>query len=148
MHNLTACKMQQLKYPCRIPSDILCSCQDSGEMSRSHSEGAYANTILPNHHHHHRTHHRVFEDFACQEDPSVDIYRKSSLSAEGGLNERPSNLSTKLSRCHQLKLTPKSNSKPFASNRKQARIGHCGPAGDSLKSRPAHPPTPPSYCRK
>ncbi|XP_043105099.1 acid-sensing ion channel 4-A [Puntigrus tetrazona] len=39
--------------------------KDSGEMSRSHSEGAYANTILPNHHHHHRTHHRVFEDFAC-----------------------------------------------------------------------------------
>ncbi|RXN03296.1 acid-sensing ion channel 4 [Labeo rohita] len=39
--------------------------EDSGEMSRSHSEGAYANTILPNHHHHHRTHHRVFEDFAC-----------------------------------------------------------------------------------
>ncbi|XP_051998599.1 acid-sensing ion channel 4-A [Xyrauchen texanus] len=39
--------------------------KDSGEMSRSHSEGAYANTILPNHHHHHRTNHRVFEDFAC-----------------------------------------------------------------------------------
>ncbi|XP_012685770.1 acid-sensing ion channel 4-A [Clupea harengus] len=38
--------------------------KESTEMSRRHPEGAYANTMLPNHHHHH-THHGVFEDFAC-----------------------------------------------------------------------------------
>lgn len=43
---------------------------------------------------------------------AVDVCRKSALSAEGGLNERPSDLSANLSRCHQLKLQPKSNSKP------------------------------------
>uniref|UniRef100_W5LEW1 Acid sensing ion channel subunit family member 4 n=1 Tax=Astyanax mexicanus TaxID=7994 RepID=W5LEW1_ASTMX len=35
---------------------------------RGHSEGAYANTILPNHHHHLHLHHSrrtPFEDFAC-----------------------------------------------------------------------------------
>ncbi|KAL7882253.1 hypothetical protein AOLI_G00091020 [Acnodon oligacanthus] len=35
---------------------------------RGHSEGAYANTILPNHHHHlhlHHSRHTPFEDFAC-----------------------------------------------------------------------------------
>lgn len=37
-------------------------------MTRSHPEGAYANTILPNHHlpHHQGQPHGVFEDFACQ----------------------------------------------------------------------------------
>lgn len=39
--------------------------QESTEMTRRHPEGAYANTMLPNHHHHHHTHHGVFEDFAC-----------------------------------------------------------------------------------
>uniref|UniRef100_A0A674CUH9 Acid sensing ion channel subunit family member 4 n=1 Tax=Salmo trutta TaxID=8032 RepID=A0A674CUH9_SALTR len=36
-------------------------------MTRSHPEGAYANTILPNHHlpHHQGQPHGVFEDFAC-----------------------------------------------------------------------------------
>ncbi|XP_066544484.1 acid-sensing ion channel 4-A isoform X1 [Amia ocellicauda] len=37
--------------------------QDTCEMIRSHPEGTYAATILPNHHHH--PHHGVFEDFAC-----------------------------------------------------------------------------------
>ncbi|CAB1458433.1 unnamed protein product [Pleuronectes platessa] len=38
------------------------------DVTRTHPEGAYANTILPNHHvphHHHTGHHGVFEDFAC-----------------------------------------------------------------------------------
>ncbi|KAL3056597.1 hypothetical protein OYC64_019140 [Pagothenia borchgrevinki] len=44
--------------------------QEPNDMTRSHPEGAYANTILPNHHHPHPHHHRpghhgVFEDFAC-----------------------------------------------------------------------------------
>ncbi|XP_028249471.1 acid-sensing ion channel 4-A [Parambassis ranga] len=50
--------------------------KEPNDMTRSHPEGAYANTILPNHHlphphphphpHHHRAgHHGVFEDFAC-----------------------------------------------------------------------------------
>lgn len=43
---------------------------------------------------------------------AVDVCGKSALSAGGGLNERPSDLSANLSRCHQLKLQPKSNSKP------------------------------------
>uniref|UniRef100_A0A3Q3CG32 Acid-sensing (proton-gated) ion channel family member 4a n=2 Tax=Haplochromini TaxID=319058 RepID=A0A3Q3CG32_HAPBU len=49
---------------------------EPNDMPRSHPEGAYANTILPNHHvphphphphphHHHAGHHGVFEDFAC-----------------------------------------------------------------------------------
>ncbi|XP_064167395.1 acid-sensing ion channel 4-A [Anguilla rostrata] len=37
--------------------------KESGETTRSHLEGAYPKTILPNHHHH--TQHGVFEDFAC-----------------------------------------------------------------------------------
>ncbi|XP_061082333.1 acid-sensing ion channel 4-A isoform X2 [Conger conger] len=38
----------------------------SEEMTRSHLEGAYPKTILPNHHHHHHhTQHGVYEDFAC-----------------------------------------------------------------------------------
>ncbi|KAJ8405995.1 hypothetical protein AAFF_G00308830, partial [Aldrovandia affinis] len=37
--------------------------KESGEKTRSQMEGAYSNTILPNHHHH--VHHNVFEDFAC-----------------------------------------------------------------------------------
>ncbi|XP_006636282.1 acid-sensing ion channel 4-A [Lepisosteus oculatus] len=37
--------------------------QESCEMVRSHPEGGYAATILPNHHHH--SHCGVFEDFAC-----------------------------------------------------------------------------------
>ncbi|TMS06712.1 Acid-sensing ion channel 4-A [Larimichthys crocea] len=48
--------------------------KEPNDMTRSHPEGAYANTILPNHHHphphphphhHHAGHHGVFEDFAC-----------------------------------------------------------------------------------
>ncbi|MED6271073.1 hypothetical protein CHARACLAT_016572 [Characodon lateralis] len=58
--------------------------KEPNDTTRSHPEGAYANTILPNHHvphpqphphplplprpppHHHRSgHHGVFEDFAC-----------------------------------------------------------------------------------
>ncbi|CDQ57832.1 unnamed protein product [Oncorhynchus mykiss] len=39
----------------------------SSDMTRSHPEGAYANTILPNHHlpHHQGQPHGMFEDFAC-----------------------------------------------------------------------------------
>lgn len=51
---------------------LLCLRQEPNDMTRSHPEGAYANTILPNHHHphphphhHHAGHHGVFEDFAC-----------------------------------------------------------------------------------
>uniref|UniRef100_A0A8C2ZH92 Acid-sensing (proton-gated) ion channel family member 4a n=1 Tax=Cyclopterus lumpus TaxID=8103 RepID=A0A8C2ZH92_CYCLU len=51
---------------------LLCLQQEPNDMTRSHPEGAYANTILPNHHHpvphphhHHAGHHGVFEDFAC-----------------------------------------------------------------------------------
>ncbi|TRY65878.1 hypothetical protein DNTS_018032, partial [Danionella cerebrum] len=32
--------------------------KDPGEVNRSHSEGTYANTVLPNHHHPHRSHQR------------------------------------------------------------------------------------------
>ncbi|XP_010781366.1 acid-sensing ion channel 4 isoform X2 [Notothenia coriiceps] len=44
--------------------------KEPNDMTRSHPEGAYANTVLPNHHHPHPHHHRpghhgVFEDFAC-----------------------------------------------------------------------------------
>ncbi|XP_064183674.1 acid-sensing ion channel 4-A-like [Anguilla rostrata] len=39
------------------------SLTESSERPRSQAEGAYSNTILPNHHHH--VHRSVFEDFAC-----------------------------------------------------------------------------------
>ncbi|KAJ8352414.1 hypothetical protein SKAU_G00238900 [Synaphobranchus kaupii] len=39
------------------------SLSESCERPRTQVEGAYANTILPNHHHH--VHRSVFEDFAC-----------------------------------------------------------------------------------
>ncbi|XP_071978455.1 acid-sensing ion channel 4 isoform X2 [Engystomops pustulosus] len=38
--------------------------QSTSEVRGRHPEGAYANTMLPNHHRHY-THHGVFEDFAC-----------------------------------------------------------------------------------
>ncbi|XP_029559274.1 acid-sensing ion channel 4-A isoform X2 [Salmo salar] len=60
-------KKQQTTTVATVDLQDMKANKESSDMTRSHPEGAYANTILPNHHlpHHQGQPHGVFEDFAC-----------------------------------------------------------------------------------
>lgn len=123
-------------------------------MTRRHPEGAYANTMLPNHHHHHHTHHSVFEDFACQGLPAVhfrpldDNKRWSGWTLHSGPCYRPLRLRSTFLLRSSVKATakaePPSHVRADWAGTNWTPQG--GPAGDSwtfrLPTPPSHHPTP------